>query len=82
MVLVLGESELVELLLDNLKCVGGLRVRWLDNQNSVQVSLSFLIVLEGVVRFRAAEEELDLEVILLLEGLGFCLEAVNDVNGT
>ena len=82
MVLVLGKSELVELLLDNLKCVGGLRVRWLDNQNSVQVSLSFLIVLEGVVRLRAAEEELDLEVILLLEGLGFCLEAVNDVNGT
>ena len=82
MVLVLGESELVELLLDNLKCVGGLRVRWLDNQNSVQVSLGFLIVLEGVVRFRTAEEELDLEVILLLEGLGFCLEAVNDVDGT
>ena len=82
MVFVLGKSELVELLLDNLKCVGGLRVRWLDNQNSVQVSLSFLIVLEGVVRFRTTEEELDLEVILLLEGLGFCLEAINDVNGT
>ena len=82
MILVLGESELVELLLDNLKCVGGLRVRWLDNQNSVQVSLGFLIVLEGVVRFRAAEQELDLEVILLLEGLSFCLEAVNDVDGT
>ena len=82
MILVLGESELVELLLDNLKCVGGLRVRWLDNQNSVQVSLGFLIVLEGVVRFRAAEEELDLEVILLLEGLSFGLEAVNDVDGT
>ena len=82
MVLVLGESELVELLLDNLKCVGGLRVRWLDNQNSVQVSLGFLIVLEGVVRFRAAEQELDLEVILLLEGLSFGLEAVNDVDGT
>ena len=81
MILVLGESELVELLLDNLKCVGGLRVRWLDNQNSVQVSLGFLIVLEGVVRFRAAEQELDLEVILLLEGLSFCLEAVNDVDG-
>ena len=81
MVFVLSEGELVELLLDNLKCVGGLRVRWLDNQNSVQVSLGFLIVLEGVVRFRAAEQELDLEVILLLEGLSFGLEAVNDVDG-
>ena len=31
LVLVLGERELVELLLDNLECVGGLRVLWIDN---------------------------------------------------
>ena len=31
LVLVLGERELVELLLDNLECVGGLRVLWVNN---------------------------------------------------
>ena len=49
LVLVLGECELVELLLDDLECVGRLRVLRVNNQDPVEVSLAFLIVLQSVV---------------------------------
>ena len=70
LVLVLGESDLVKLFLNDFEHLRGLLVLRLEQKNLVKISFGLFIVFESVVRLGSSQENLAFERILFAERFG------------